>query len=341
MASRKNAMDTIRRLVEFYGDVESTPIDALAQALGMDEKEARDLLTEFELLPPRRRRGRPRKSVLAPPPTTAPTVEPEVKPKRKWNEIDPIEIIRWAMLVIAIPALFLSGWFSVDTLSTMLPAPIDLIAGVTLVGFATFAFEGAVVYRRAKNKIWILLGILWIILLSFSMSAILQSLYNNYLDAKEIKTTSQATLQVDVKQYNDLEEKIDKLEEDKNRILENIKPYKATMQELDTLEEQNQNRTRFTEAVKLVTASEVNIKTIDTDIDKNKKEQDTILARNPEVIMQTEKQVRLTFYGLVGKIFNVDEDFMTFIIQAIPALALDLIASVSLFVFLFPNKKEE
>jgi hypothetical protein len=63
------------------------------------------------------------------------------------------------------------------------------------------------------------------------------------------------------------------------------------------------------------------------------------LAHATEVILESGE--RLTIYGLIGKIFGMDEDFTMFIMQVIPALALDLIASLSLYIALFPVMRKE
>jgi hypothetical protein len=324
LASKAVIKKTIQRLNAFYPD--GVRADVLADALQVSEEEANSLLVEFNNKPPTIKRPRqPRKKI-----------EPVVVRK----EFDATKLIRWLMLIIAVPALLLSAYFSVSALGTSLPFFVAFTMGTVLITFATVAFEATVLFRRDNNKMWIATGIMWLVLMVFSAASIITSLYNNYVSREDMKEKEAIQTEAVYTTYSNAKDAKEQAIEAQNRAKDRMKGYQIVINELDTLEKQNKNRSRYIEAISGLKNTEEAIQKQQVTINNNTEIMNSQLKENPE-LLQAGKIKRDNAYQWLGRIFGISEGLVQFYLQTIPAVCLDLLASLAFYVFFFPKKKEE
>lgn len=323
MASRAEIDKTLKRLGGFYPN--GIPASVLADTLKVSEKEAASLIAEYGT-PPKPKRVYKKK----------PKVE-EVKPKK---EFDFTIFIRWLMLIVAIPAIVLSGYFSIDALGASLPFGVALTMGIVLCGFAVLTFEATILFKRDKNLMWIATGAMWLILMVFSATSIVTSLYNNYVSREETKEKQEVIVDKDYTLYKGYEDKIKEAETAKIVTNSKIKSEQAILDELNTIEKQKINQQRYNTALVRISVGQKEIKAQQDIIDEATASKNVLLQNNPELLLLNIEK-RQTAFAWLATIFNTTEGLVQFYIQTIPALALDLIGSLALYVFFFPKKKKE
>jgi hypothetical protein len=179
----------------------------------------------------------------------------EETPKVK-KDIDPLPFIRWSMLVIGIASIGLSAFFSIDTLSTQLPALVAWIAGFVLVGFATVGAETAIYLFQRKKLMWIPLALLSATIFLFSGTSIVSSLYNNYL-AKQVEgEKTELVLDIAYKNYQKELDSIIQFNDEKARVLSVVAPMYSRLKELDTFDKQLEYDKKYKEALSAVKEAE-------------------------------------------------------------------------------------
>lgn len=326
MPSKHTIEQAVKRHLEWYPN--GGKAEVLADILHITEKEAEFLITEYSAPkpPPAKRTRKKAVPVLAEPP----------KPKPKVNSY---MLLRWFTGFLGIIALVLSAYFGIDTLHNQLPAWVAWTMGATLITFAAVAFEVSVFLRRAKQKLWLVFGAMWLILMIFSATSIVSSLYNNFVLKGDTKKLAEVSSQVALQQYNNAEQEIKDLEARIGKAEALVAPYQKVLDELDTLEKQTTNRKRFDEAGWQVRNLTKTLKPLQEALVVEKVKRDKLLESNPTMLLVVDKKV--SAYGWLGKLFGVEEDLVQFILQVIPALALDLIGSLSLYFFFFAPKQEE
>lgn len=329
MANKREAKATIRRLLRWYKN--GIPSEVLAAELKIDQDEAQSLIEYFETEEKKEPVEQPKPTVSV----TQKVTKMITKKKLKWEATS---VIRWVMLVLSIPALILSAYFSVDTLSTQLPDFASaLLMGITLIAFATVAFEAMVLYKRQKNKMYIIFGGIWILLMSFSATSIITSLYNNYLENIQEQRVENTISQSNSKQIEEIDKIIQSKETEITRIQNSSSGFQKTIDDLDTLEEQKANYWYYNTAITSLNKANENISKLNSEIETQRNKKEELLKENPNLLISEEKKV--SSYEWIGNIFGWDSAFTQFIMQVIPALSLDLIASLALYVFFFPSKK--
>lgn len=254
------------------------------------------------------------------------------------KDIDPLPFIRWSMLVIGIASIGLSAFFSIDTLSTQLPALVAWIAGFVLVGFATIGAETAIYLFQRKKLMWIPLALLSAIIFLFSGTSIVSSLYNNYLSKQVEGEKVELVLDIAYKNYQKELDSITRFNEEKARVLAKVAPAYSLLAEFDTFEEQKEYATRYKEALIAVSTAEKSLKEIQANIDKAENTKDTLLKKYPEILLKEAEKKGI--YDWLGGIFNVDSGFIQFLLSVIPAISLDFIGTLGLYVFFFVRKEE-
>jgi hypothetical protein len=132
---------------------------------------------------------------------------------------------------------------------------------------------------------------------------------------------------------------ITRLGEDKIRILDKAKPAYDLLKEFDTFEEQKTYASKYKEALTAVTNAEKSLVELQKSVDIAEKNKDNLLKEYPVLLLKVTEQVGV--YEWIGKIFNVDAGFVQFMLSVIPAISLDFIGTLGLYVYFFMRRKDE
>jgi ribosomal protein L14E/L6E/L27E len=319
--SRKELIRGYNALKTFCGGNEPSQKEVMDQ-LRLSAEEAAELISYIHNPP---KRGRP------------PKVIPKIKES---THSDSIHLIRWPMLFVGIGALIGSIYFMIDKLSQTQPMWLASLLGIVLIGFGTMCFEVATYQRRIKAKSWWTFILIWGFVIIYSITATTGSFYNRSVIRKQgqesitVVTSAQKAIydkyQTQIDGYNnDIKDRRVKLtnfqktlEKYADPSIERGKEYNNAYWSADTFE-------------KAIRANEAK---------KNEliAKQTEILNTNPDIVKDTElnkvkdysEQLAYIFRGLHWEAASIQ-----FVVDTIPSMLLDIISSLSLYVFLFLGKK--
>ena len=328
----KDVSSKLQELLKFYNN--KPPLALIAETLGTNEEVAESLLKE-ELA--NRKAIKQRKPRVKKPPIDIKPVEiPKPIPKPKVDNT--VLFIRIVMGIVSIPALVLSAYFSIIWLGEQLPFLVALSMGIVLISFGTMAFELSIFFFRDKNKMYIVFFIAWIALTGFNITNTVASLYNTYLYNVSVKESNKSQDTANANIYTRMLDNEKAKKEEKIQVEFRMKSAMNVVNELDTLEKQAENRTRYNEALQRIVVAEKEIKKINDELNKISIDISSYLKDNTKVVkVENNKNV----FDFIGGIFKVEAEYIQFVMLVIPAIILDIIASLSLYVCLFMKKKEE
>lgn len=306
-----------RALKNFY-EGSDPPLDVVMDQLKLPADKARELIA-FMRSPPKR--GRPKKA--------ASVVEKNIIST----------IIRWLMLPIAPIAFACSSYFMIDTIGRTQPSFLAWLMSIVILAFGNMSLEVAVYQRQKKNKNWILFVATWVFIVIYSITATTSSFYTR-------TTAKDSTRDAEVAQNNTnrailstFEEQIavkDKLIEDKRIRLTNFQKIleKYTDPSIEKGKEYNN-------AYWAASSMENDIKKLENEKDAIVQKKLKLLSENPDVMKDAELEKPKNYYAWIATIFGgrISVSTIQFIIDLLPSILLDLISSLSLYVFLFLGKK--
>jgi hypothetical protein len=319
--TKRDIRKTIERLYTFYkGDI---PIAVLAENMQVTEAEAKELLEEFQEFKSKVKTKPVRKKA----PTTVN------------SDVRIIKLLRWFMLAITPFALGLSGYYNVVWLMESTPAIIAIVLGSILIAFGTLCFEAAVFLKRKKDKMFILFGILYTVLLIFSIMNTVASQYNTYIKSSYEKQEKRSNTTSNQKTYVGLEKNEKDTEKEQKSKEKSLANYQNIVDKLSI--EGKENTNEYKNAIYNVRIVERELNSINGELKEIRKKKETLSTKDSNaVIMNVDDKP--TVFTYLAKIFGVDDpDFIMFIFQVIPSVVLDVISSVSLYVFLFLGQRRK
>jgi hypothetical protein len=320
--SRKDQIRSYNALKTFYGGKDPSLEEVVAQ-LKLPADEAEELI-DYIHNPPKR--GRPPKVV---PVSTA-----------KEIEHDPISFIRWPMLLVGLGALIGSIYFMVDKIAQTQPIWLAVLLGITLICFGTMCFEVAIYQNRIGSKSWWIFIAIWVFIIIYSITATTGSFYNRNILKKqkqEISTVSTSAQKTIYNKYQVQIEGYDKNIADRRVKLNNFHKILEKYTDISLVKGKEYN-----EAYWSADTFEKAIR--DDEKEKNKlvEKQTKLLVDNPDIVKDTELNKIRDYSEQIAYIFrgwHWDAAIVQFVIDTIPAMLLDIMSSLSLYVFLFLGKK--
>jgi len=219
-----------------------------------------------------------------------------------------------ALITVGVGAIYMSFRYTSQYLQEYLDKYSAMILSFTMAVFATSAFEVAVIlwqHHKARAMPSILLA-LWFCVTVFSMNSTMAVNYNGYrimkqqsLEAKSEENSGRLLLPVIDEQINTVARQIDVMEQSINNYIgtEGYSEWRASVMRKE-LEE-------------LVSKRDVLV--------VEKKE---ILSKTPEAAI-IEDTTERTYFDSVAEITNMKPETFSFILNAFPAIFIDLIAPFS------------
>jgi hypothetical protein len=329
MSISKSDIKKYKALKKYY-QKEEIPIEAVMDQLHLGPEAAVELV-EYIKHPPK-----PVKPVV--PIVIDPVSIPEPAPLVKRDRL--IAILRWPMLLFAAGAFFLSCYFSIDALSKRQPVWIAWLMGAVLIGFGLISFELSVYYKRQKNKNWWIFGTAWLLILIYSINTTTSSFYDRWTMRETVMEASTASDEASVSLLASYEtQEVDKktLIADKRIRLAN---FQATLKKYEDPE--LTKGAEYNNATWGAISLEKEIVVLSKELTTITEQKNALLRENPAVKKESSVGKPSNYYEWVATIFKrfkVSADTLQFTVDLIPAVVLDLISSLALYVFLFLGKK--
>lgn len=348
---------TYTSLLRFYGGHDKIPTDVFARQTGHDLVEAQELLddlgadshTKFvtaahlsSIVDTRdEKQEKPIKNVM-----------PTAKPKRKYTKKNvktsiseeggyAVPFLKILALPLSIVSMVLSAYFGYLFLQKQFHPLLALTVSAVMVIFNVFCFEAGGLFLARKKMMWAgFFGVLSLAVSLYSIGTTISGLYESYLVRVYDKQYSLQETNANRKLYDSYVEE----EKEKQVLMEDKRArlliHQNALKELDTIEEQEANRKRYDTAYWGAWQIEKDVTVISKEISELRKKQQEVLKLDSGITRSLEVDNRPDIYTWLATIFHTSGDFMQFILQAIPAVALDAIASFSLFLFLFLRRRE-
>ena len=316
--SRKEQVRAYKALKSFYR--EDPPVADVMNQLKLSADEAAELI-DYVNNPPKR--GRPPKIVVH-------------SPNKKR---DAISFIRWPMLLCGIAALVGSIYFMIDKLSQVQPMFIAVLIGTTLIGFGTMSFEVAVYQKQRKIKAWFAFIIAWVFIIIYSVTATTGSFYNRTLAKTQAKEQSTVVVSANKVLYDKYEQQI----KDINTLIEDRRVKLTNFQSIlgKYADPSVERGKEYTNAYWSADSFEKAIRAQEEEKKKLVGEQVVLLQKSPEIVKDAEL-AKVKDYSVqiayIFRAFHWDASVIQFIIDTIPSMLLDVISSLSFYVFLFLGK---
>lgn len=233
-----------------------------------------------------------------------------------------------ALVTVGLGAIYMSFNITSEYLQGYLDNSTSMILSFTMIVFATSAFEVALILwqQRISTAMPVLLMFLWFCVTVFSMNSTMSVNYNGYqtmkktsIESKSKENSGRLLLPVIEKQIESIESQV--------KILE------TSIDNYISKEEYSEWR-----------ASEMR-KELSTLIEKRNElvaEQKKILTETPESVIIADTSDR-TYFDSVGDITGMKPETLSFILNAFPAVFIDLIApfSFAAALMLLNNKKKK
>lgn len=252
--------------------------------------------------------------------------EKEKPPKRKriFN-FNAELVIRAVMFFISTSAIIISIHYSRFWLLNFLePVKASLLAGI-MVLYMTFAVEGVSLLRKQKRHVVAgIIAITGFIVMLFSMVSTVAGQYNKMSENLVVHKDAYE-LSIHEDEQETLKETISLLQEN----LRNTDKRLATMDEDDRL-----YTTVFWENYRIK-------KDLDKYLEELQETRKAILETSKSENVVIEKEERQDFYFFVGKLFGVQKNLAEFLLFMFPAVFIDIICPLGMYVALGLYKKEE
>lgn len=330
----KKKLAAARSLVNFYNG--NPPNDVVMAQLKVNEAEAKELL-EYVRNPPKRGRP-PKKKKEEKVVVTEKKSEQKPEQKQKVNKL--IYTLRWPMLICAMIAFVLSCIITVSELAKRQPLAIAVPMGIAFIGFGLCSSEMGFFYKKTKRPGLAFAFIaIWVMIVAYSINNTTSSFYDRWRErsmAQDNVAAQTITNQALFESYEKQEKEKDTLIADKRKRLA---IFQATLDKY--VDPELKRGAEYNNATWGAISLEKEIKALDTDrtliIEKKQK----LLESHTDIKKDTGLTRVSTYYSFVSKIFKgLSADLLQFIIDLLPALVLDLISSMALYVFLFVKEEK-
>jgi hypothetical protein len=306
-----------KALKNFY-EGSDPPVDVVMDQLKLPAEKARELIAYMRNPP---KRGRPKKSV--------PTVEKHIVSS----------IIRWIMLPIAPIAFACSCFFMIDTIGRTQPKLIAWLMSIVILAFGNMSLEVAVYQKQKKNKNWILFIATWLFIVVYSITATTSSFYTRTVARDSTKDAAVAVNNANRTILSTFDAQI----ATKESLIADKRVRLATFQK--TLEKyidvSIERGKEYNNAYWAASSMEGSIKKLEDEKEVIVQKKLTLLSENPDVMKDAELEKSKNYYAWVATLFHgrISASTVQFAVDLLPSILLDLISSLSLYVFLFMGKK--
>jgi hypothetical protein len=338
-------------LLSYYGEHQKIPIDSFQELLGKGatRQQAIDLLADLaEEDPLPFTPKEPSKST--PPQKEKPLLlKPLIKKRtRTKKNVDMAEgsysvpFLKFFALPFSVTALFLSAYFSVDFLAKQFHWALAIALSVTIIGFGTVCFECLTLFTKRKSWGWaILFGVMWLGITVYSVGTSISALYESYLLRVYNRQVTMEDTNANRRLYDSYKEE----EKEKAVLMEDkrarLSIQQSVLTEFATTEKQAANRKAYDTAYWQAYQLEKEITALSNRISELRAKEQELLKLDTGIARDASVEDRPDIYRWLAKIFKTNEDYMQFLLQVIPASALDAISPLGLYLFLFLRKKEE
>jgi hypothetical protein len=243
------------------------------------------------------------------------------------------------MLILGLGAFFLSCYFSIDALSRRQPIAIAWIMGLVLIGFGLVSSQLSVYYKRKKSKNWMIFGVAWLLILVYSINTTTSSFYDHWVmnSAKTAQAASSGNTN------RELLASYERQLTDKATLMQDKRKRLTVFQAMLKLYEDpaKVKGSEYNNATWGALSLEKEIGAVAKEIDALNKSKDALLLANPKIKVSTVQSS--SYYEWVATVFKrlrLSADTLQFIVDLIPAIVLDMISSLAIYVFLFLGRKE-
>lgn len=312
------------------------PVEIVMDSLSLNAEDAVKLINEMTKV--KETKAPPKEPIKQAPPPIIPPVPP-IEPEAGVLTENQIRFIRWPVLVIGIVALALSCYFGVDSLTKRQALFIAIPLGIVLIGFGRSAFQVAVYKKRLGQDDWWIFGLVWVVILFYGMNSTTYSFYDRWT-VKQSVVVSQTVADANSKElltsYAKEENDVAMRVADKRKRLA---VFQSTLDKY-TADPTLTKGSEYNTAVYGAIALEKEIKSLEDGLKEtiNKKRQ--LLEKKADASVTTAVG-RKNYYEYVSGILKkwLSADTLQFIVDLIPAIALDVICDMSLYIFLFLGKR--
>ncbi len=250
-------------------------------------------------------------------------------------------VIRIIMGLIGIISIGLSIYFTQLWFREFFNPFLSIMLSLSLVSFSVIAFEVAIIFWKNKqHALVVLFGIMWGIVLIFSMMSTLAAQFNKWSikgreeNSKRIQSVYQKLIFEDYKK----EENEILLRIDEERI--ELKVNQNLLKQFDTLEQRKEDWRFYWSTKQTVDESQVEMNRLEKLLKEVRNKKLTFLKSNQTVDIIEKEQV-FSFYVWIGQITKVDSTHIRFWLFIVPAIAVDILAAVGIALALFLKKIEK
>jgi len=245
-----------------------------------------------------------------------------------------VSFLRIAMGIIGVAAAYMSIYYTWKWLLEFLPGFQAVILSGSVVAFSIIAFETMILFVKSKQKVLAsCFGIVWLVVLVFSITSTVAGLYN-----KRVENYNQSIQQTYTSSYK--AEEWGMYQQNERLILAQIKEKEGLL-------------TTYTKRWTSAGSNPTNLdyqrmRTAQAELDMRRNELKQLNSTKLEFV-KTQKDIGATketslkqknFYQWLAQLFNIEADMMEFILSLFPAIFIDVIAPLSLAVFLFLTPKK-
>lgn len=308
-----------KALKNFY-EGSDPPLDVVMDQLKLPAEKARELIVYMRNPP---KRGRPKKAI------------PAVVAEK--NIVS--TIIRWIMLPIAPIAFACSCYFMIDTIGRTQPKLLAWPMSIVILAFGNMSLEVAVYQKQKKNGNWILFVATWIFIVIYSITATTSSFYTRTAardGAKDAVVAANNANRVILTTFDEQIATKKSLIADKRVRLTNFQKTLEKYADTSIVRGKEYNNAYWA-----ASSMEDSIKNLENEKEVIVQKKLTLLSENPDVMKDAELEKPKNYYAWVATLFHgrVSVSTVQFAVDLLPSILLDLISSLSLYVFLFMGKK--
>lgn len=228
--------------------------------------------------------------------------------------------LRVVMLIVGVFAVFLSANYTTDFLLPSNKPSVAYILSWAMIIFSVAAFD-LIVYFWSRHRGKVLsavFGVLWLIVVSFSMFSTMEVNYRGYralekASVEEFDDTNSARLRIDLAR-----ETIDRLREEMRSKSAAYESY-------------SQQRTV---SAWYLTELQKDLSNTSRKLDEETAKLEVLLAESSSAAVTVATRDK-TFYDVIEELFGIEAERIHFFIHLLPAVFIDIIAPFSIAVALF------
>ncbi len=264
--------------------------------------------------------------------------------------------IRYSMLIIGIGAAILSTYYTKQWIGTYANTFISWLLASILVLFSVISFETILFMLKNKRTFLVIVStlaftILFGVTILFSVLSTVGGQYEKQIAVTKNISATSSSLSINKIQLDNIKEKRADLQKQKDTLSKQLSPLLTVLENISTVKssdiyllddtlsnEQKRNEKTYIDTQNKVDSLNKQIKTLDTDIDKTRVDENKLLETSPDIVNE-EKINAPDFYQWLAKVLNIDKGKVRFWLNLFPSVFLDIVSPASLAIFLFLKKK--